>query len=826
MPARGRGRQTVQWPFQSIITEDTEYSVPTILPIPFRRATWQHRGQEREAKDDDSVWGPPDQSIIPDYVVNYLKGETPESIAHKAQTDEVASPRRAAHAVPALDRQQPQGYNGQQGHQSHQSHQGHQHHHGHQRQKPSRVLELEAFVDVESIRSRESRTTGSSVRGSQERMLRDDEKRPPKGSRRITHGWRGGVAVNLLLCFLILVVGFVALIMVVSKAPMAGGESLVFQGACAAAARIDTGFQAVIAVMVVILLAGANYVFQVLSAPTRPELDAAHEARRWLDIGIPSVRNLAHIARSRVALAVAVVFAATATQVIYASVIFTTQYSVDFDLVFVTRGFLTGAPFSNATATNAGGLGRIEILQLQDLARSGGLVNMTAAECMQEFGGAFTARSFETVLVVTNIANPPSSVLQTGIPGMRLSAFRAAAGDGRTTLADPSTLAFCLAEPAGGQPQCAVSLNASLLVVVALLNLAAMICTASVLAKSAGYRPLVTLGDALASFLEFPDPTTRDACLLTKTDVWRGRWGFSEAKYWVPRTHRWFATPSLPRWLFASAVWWLLFGVVAAALGVSVHASPTGRLSPFGQPSPHGLLALPASAPAGAVAVLAALPHLVLAALYLAGNSLLSTLFLGHEASLFALPERRPLRVGANPAGEQVTSLYLTLPRPWSWALLVLFAAAAFLLRSGVMLVDVRPNPATLFPAGTAMNSTRMPVRAVGFSGTALALLLALLVVMALVVLGLACRKAPAAAPGRKTGTPGGNPLVLPAGSCSAVFSARCHPSDEYGDGERDAWRRGLRWGVTGTSEATGVAHCGFSAGKGVEGVDLTRCYA
>lgn len=39
---------------------------------------------------------------------------------------------------------------------------------------------------------------------------------------------------------------------------------------------------------------------QCLSAPTRKEVDKAHAKGKWLDIGVPSVRNLTNIAKPRV----------------------------------------------------------------------------------------------------------------------------------------------------------------------------------------------------------------------------------------------------------------------------------------------------------------------------------------------------------------------------------------------------------------------------------------------------------------------------------------------------------------------------------------------
>lgn len=73
----------------------------------------------------------------------------------------------------------------------------------------------------------------------------------------------------------------------------------VFTGACSTASKLDSGLHLLINVLSTLLLGACNLTMQLLCAPTRMEVDYAHRSRRWLDIGIPSMRNLRHIARGR-----------------------------------------------------------------------------------------------------------------------------------------------------------------------------------------------------------------------------------------------------------------------------------------------------------------------------------------------------------------------------------------------------------------------------------------------------------------------------------------------------------------------------------------------
>lgn len=78
--------------------------------------------------------------------------------------------------------------------------------------------------------------------------------------------------------------------------------SLLLEGDCERVKRLNSGLHILINILSTILLSGSNYCMQCLSAPTRIEIDKAHASQRWLDIGIPSVRNLRYISRRRLAL--------------------------------------------------------------------------------------------------------------------------------------------------------------------------------------------------------------------------------------------------------------------------------------------------------------------------------------------------------------------------------------------------------------------------------------------------------------------------------------------------------------------------------------------
>jgi hypothetical protein len=90
-------------------------------------------------------------------------------------------------------------------------------------------------------------------------------------------------------------------------AATSGAKGVLVDGDCDRVKRLNIGLHLGINILSTILLAGSNYTMQCLSAPTRSEIDSAHNRKPsvYLDIGVPGIRNLGYISRRRVILWVA-----------------------------------------------------------------------------------------------------------------------------------------------------------------------------------------------------------------------------------------------------------------------------------------------------------------------------------------------------------------------------------------------------------------------------------------------------------------------------------------------------------------------------------------
>jgi hypothetical protein len=113
-------------------------------------------------------------------------------------------------------------------------------------------------------------------------------------------GWRFGVLSGALLAATVLILNFAVTIAALNNQDSSDSRRrLLFEGDCTKAERLNVVAHLLINAMSTILLSASNYGMQCLSAPTRNEIDVAHASKRWLDIGVLSVRNIKTISLKR-----------------------------------------------------------------------------------------------------------------------------------------------------------------------------------------------------------------------------------------------------------------------------------------------------------------------------------------------------------------------------------------------------------------------------------------------------------------------------------------------------------------------------------------------
>lgn len=113
-------------------------------------------------------------------------------------------------------------------------------------------------------------------------------------------GWKFGIAHFATWAVVVFLINCAALVWGWSQYGDHGG--VLRQGDCGQIKDLNRGLHVLINVLSTVLLSGSSYCMQCLSAPTRAEIDKAHAAGTWLDVGILSFRNLRHVRRRRLCL--------------------------------------------------------------------------------------------------------------------------------------------------------------------------------------------------------------------------------------------------------------------------------------------------------------------------------------------------------------------------------------------------------------------------------------------------------------------------------------------------------------------------------------------
>ena len=121
-------------------------------------------------------------------------------------------------------------------------------------------------------------------------------------------GWHTGVLAWATSAVAVLLINVILTIYVATNPEyeMRSRIGTLYSGSCDTSRTIGLWLHLGINALSTLLLSGSNYTQQCLAAPTRREIDASHARRRWMDIGIPSLRNLFKIKWERALLWIAI----------------------------------------------------------------------------------------------------------------------------------------------------------------------------------------------------------------------------------------------------------------------------------------------------------------------------------------------------------------------------------------------------------------------------------------------------------------------------------------------------------------------------------------
>lgn len=358
------------------------------------------------------------------------------------------------------------------------------------------------------------------------------------------------------------------------------GFGTIQHGNCAQTKKLSLWLHFAINIFGTAMLSASNYVMQCLSSPTRQDINNAHVQNIWLDIGILSVRNLKKISWKRTVLWCLLALSSLPLHLVYNSAVFETLTTHKYDVYIVSKDFVFGAPFNISRLANITTLTSsvydvstaYSMRQLSSFQNSDSgvtLRNLTTRNCILTYGNPFGNSKYGDVLAVSSIHNATDSLLHCWTPG-RLSLisqnnlwFRD--GQKHSMYCDvdkaanaPLTVAnipidYCLVQEI--DEKCMLQFSLPLMLIIIVSNLIKLICMILVVLKlKGGSRPLLTVGDAIASFLDEPDPFTKNICLADKYFFQKKPWRQYKNLSWKLKRYRWFRAASITRWFVCNVL--------------------------------------------------------------------------------------------------------------------------------------------------------------------------------------------------------------------------------------------------------------------------------
>ncbi|KAL4799209.1 hypothetical protein BDV19DRAFT_385460 [Aspergillus venezuelensis] len=715
----------------------------------------------------------------------------------------------------------------------------------------------------------------------------------PTHRKRKFGGWQATLYLGSITSFTVLILNLTMVLWAYLRHTEPGrSKNVLYEGDCDRTKELSSGIHFLINALSTFLLSASNFAMQCLSAPTRKDVDRAHARKKWLDIGVPSIRNLWRIPRSRLVAWLCLVWTSVSLHLFYNSTVYSTISANSYDIFVSDYSHLMSATpddvkiiydvSSNYAYTMESASDLVEQSKILEL--------LDPKDCISAYATIFQAKYANVALISPDFnntgnitapvallgtsavpsgggseeANPYYWICKDGRPRNKVEQHKKVCSQNVSEVREQEEwyvkgfkVDYCLAQRTPEKCTLEYSLPLAIVVIGANFVKTGLIVAAAVMLRGKE-NPLLTIGDAIASFLRVRDEESRGRGLLSREDVvkpgreraWlRVKCGAAIAANFclsalrrvrikhIPEKVDWGvysvpdekefendgqvydATPKR-RWRALSRARWvicLFLYTASLALCLGLLGRGLSLLDNTSSIWTSGLGAVNTETmidalgwPGGLIpnVLIANIPQLIFSFLYFMSNAILTNMTLASEWDNFAL-HRKGLRVSKKPAFHQRRTHFLSLPFRFGVPLMLLSALLHWLMSQSIFLVRVMAYSAS---GSREMSFDTMTV---GYSPPAIVvrLCVGVLLPVGLVVLGTG-----------KLGT--GMPV---AGSCSLAVAAACHPRMKGGDAHIGAgdgvgieYRR-LRWGVESRGSGIGEVdsgHCAFSDGEVIPPTD------
>ena len=447
--------------------------------------------------------------------------------------------------------------------------------------------------------------------------------------RKLSH--RGtALFIQIVISTAVLIFNVSVTIYAAKKYGISNGFGDMYQGNCNLVGRYNILLHLGINLVSTLLLGSSNYCAQLLVAPTRSEIDIAHGKKDWLDVGVPSLRNLwkKRIARKRKAAWTLLMISSVLLHLVWNSAVFAARPHSSYRIAVVTSDYLADAgewPTQNNQTLHM--LQNIESLFL-----------LNKTQCIERYISSNPGQ-MDVLIVAANVTmQDHASLAAMNTSSSLLYEYNNFDG-GTNWIYDQGWLCSAFAQP-GRQPAswctadfllakevewtvttytwvsngivdkslwvkvdyclsagvesldsfCALRYSAGILLIVCVLNLgkcAAIYYTAYIHYRS-DVNPrekasLVTVGDAAASFLAEKDHTTAQLSFVSRDDFTGKKWPTKRP----PCLHsglplgaiRWFNAASCIRWFTTLTLCVAVLVIVAIFLAKGIRSDQRSGLA-------------------------------------------------------------------------------------------------------------------------------------------------------------------------------------------------------------------------------------------------------
>ena len=428
--------------------------------------------------------------------------------------------------------------------------------------------------------------------------------------------------IQILISTAVLVLNTSVIIYAAAKNGISNDFGDIYRGHCNLVAKYNILIHIGINIVSTMLLSASNYCAQLLVAPTRSEVDRAHERGDWLDIGVPSLRNLRkrRISKKRKATWALLMISSALLHLVWNAAVFAASPYNQYRIAIVTSDYLadTGPwPTQNnqtlhmlRNTTSLSYLNRTQCIERYKNFAPGQMdVLVVAANVtMQDhasladsntsssllfednnFGGranwiwaqawlcsAFAQRGLPPVTWCTTEYLVPKEAEWTIVGGTWL-------GDGTVGKTLWVKVDHCLSAGVESLDSfCALRYSPLVLLMVCVLNVTkcAGVYYTAYLHHRSGTNPrekasLVTIGDATASFLAEKDSTTEHLPFANREDFSGKSWPIKRSAQVHPGpplcSIRWLKAASRIRWLVTVALYVALSGTATFFLAHDIY---------------------------------------------------------------------------------------------------------------------------------------------------------------------------------------------------------------------------------------------------------------